>query len=272
MAVAFLTSLVLHPASVFVAQNAFTVFAFSFTKRSSRVRHALLLVSLVGIYAVFPTYVDRLPTRVVASIVAGMTFANVLSYVDWILLCQWSYEGGNVYQKGRSSSRLSDVYNRLRYGFFVNANPRLIGIEPVKNTPAYKTSDPQYIPSRASFLVRKSIIVCACYVILDLATSITNAADNPTRYAVEKIPLFGRWGEVTREEIITKLIGGVGYWAASYCTIQCYMGAWAFLCVACGSDPQFWRPYFGPLSEGYTIRRFWGSVSRVKLTRYGPLG
>lgn len=164
-----------------------------------------------------------------------------------------------------SSSLLESLYQRLRYGYFISSAPRLIGTKyQVKNVPPFKTSNPAYIPSRASFLLRKALTVCVCYLLLDLATSSAKPAENRILYSLDKIPFFSRLGDVSGKEISRKLVEGVGYWTASYCTMQqCYMGAWAFLCVVCGSDPAYWRPNFGSLSEGYTLRRFWGYASRI---------
>ena len=244
-------SFFLHPITFYFVQNALTISAIAFTSPSSPFRFALLPFNLLCVYAIFPTYLDRLPRGVVASIVSGTTFANILQYIELVILSRWSCDQGGPYQ-------------RLQHGYFINSASRLIGTSlQVKNVPSYSTSNRGHIPSRTSFLRRKVLIFCICYTLLDLATSSAKPAENQIHYRLDKIPFFARLGDVTNEEIIRKLVGGVAYWTASYCTMQCYMGAWAFICVACGSDPKYWRPNFGPLSEGYTIRRFWGYVYAI---------
>lgn len=279
----------LHPITVFLIQNAFTIFTIAFTSPSSTIRLALLPLSLASIYVIYPNYLDLLPRGVVASILAGSTFANVLQYVDLVILSRWSLDrkgpsavpeqnklvnGKKQITKGTTDTKddtsgdppspFSAIYQRFQYGYFINSASRLIGTNyQVKNVPEYLTSNPSYIPSRALFLRRKAFIFCVCYLLLDLATASAKAEENHIHYSLDRISFFHRIGEVSSEEIVRKLVGGVGYWTASYCTMQCYMGAWAMLCVVFGGDPKYWRPNFGSLSEGYTIRRFWGFVTKI---------
>jgi hypothetical protein len=281
--------LFLHPVTYFLVQKALTICLVAFARPYHPMRLAVLSFSLVYIYLLLPTYLDKLHYRILVSIVSGTTFSDVLSYLDLIILSQWSFEnGGPVASADLSTKQISNrneivgmaanqatqgsnsgsssanshnraVLQRLRYGYFVNSASRLIGTpHQVKNVPPYSTSHPSYTPSRTIFLFRKFCIFCACYLVLDLATSSANPLDNPVLYDPVKVPLFRRWADVDANEIVRKVVGGVGFWTASYCMIQCFMGMWAFLCVACGSDPQYWRPNFGSMSEGYTVRRFWG--------------
>lgn len=271
----------LHPITFFLIQNAFTISIIAFTRSYHPVRTALLPFYLSYTVLLFPTYLNTLHNVVLASIVSGTTYANLLSYLDRIILSQWSFENGgpaNVPELTKSEQLLSrneiigtaepkadhritseTILQRLRYGYFVNSAARLIGTpQQVKNVPPYSILNPSYIPSRGRFLLRKLAIFCVCYLVLDLATSSADPASNAVVFLPSKIPLFSRWRDVSADEVARKVVGGVAYWAMSYCTIQCHMGAWAFLCVMCGDDPKYWRPYFGHLSEAYTIRRFWG--------------
>lgn len=158
-----------------------------------------------------------------------------------------------------SASSFSVIKRRFQYGYFITSASRLIGTDyQVKNVPNYSTSDPDFIPNRAQFLLRKIWIFCICYIALDLATVSNQSEENASRFNTKKIPFFRRLGEVTDDEIVQRLTASMAHWAVVYCLLQCYMGAWAVLSVALKSDPKYWRPNFGPLSEGYTIRRFWG--------------
>ena len=271
----------LHPITFFFIQNTSTIFILAFTRPYHPLRTALLPFSLIYMFLLFPIYLKTLHSGVLASIVSGTTYANFLSYLDLALLSQWSFENGgpaNIPEptksqqissrneiigaskpKAKEHATSGSFVQRLKYGYFVNSAARLIGTpQQVKNVPAYSTSRPSYIPSRGQFLLRKLTIFCTCYLALDLATSSADPTSNAVLFHPSKIPFLARWRDVTSDEVAQKLVGSVAYWAMSYCTIQCYMGAWAFICVACGDDPKYWRPYFGRLSEGYTIRRFWG--------------
>ena len=278
-----------HPMTLFVLQHAFSIFAIAYTRPYHPIRLAVLPVTVAYLYLLFPAFIDKLHYRVLASIMYGTICANVLTYLDRVILSQWSFEnGGPVSYTNHGTHEISNRNNntgvaqeraiapanskssssktpkgtpllRLRYGYFISSAARLIGTpQQVKNVPAYWTSDPSRIPSRSDFLLRKLLIFCICYFVLDVATSSADPVKNSVLYDPKRIPLFSRWTTVDSEELIVKAVGGVGYWTASYCTMQCYMGLWAFLCVACGDDPRYWRPNFGSLSEGYTLRGFWG--------------
>ena len=278
-----------HPLTLFAVQNAVTIFAIACTRPYHPIRLAVLPCTLAYTYLVIPTFLHKLESRVLASILCGTIFANFLSYLDRVILSQWSFEDGGpvspadlrtkqvssrnkiigvtedqpkapTHSKPFSTNPINGtLWQRLRYGYFINSAARLIGTpHQVKNVPAHWASDPSRTPSPFEFLFRKLVIFGACYFVLDVATSTADPVHNPVLYDPAKIPLFSRWAAVDSEELIRKTVGGVGYWTASYCTIQCYMGMWAFLCVACGDDPQYWRPNFGPLTKGYTLRGFWG--------------
>ena len=278
-----------HPVTLLAVQNVMTIITIAYTQPYHPIRLAILLFILAYTYLLFPTFLHKLEHRALASILCGTIFANILSYVDRVLLSQWSFEnGGPVSPSDLQTKQVSSrnkiigvaqdqaisptqseslsvntfngtLWQRLQYGYFISSAARLIGTpHQVKNVPAYWTSDPSRTPSPVEFLLRKLLIFCVCYFVLDVATSSADPVHNRVLYDVAKIPLFSRWAAVDSEELIRKTVGGVGYWTASYCTIQCYMGMWAFMCVACGDEPQYWRPNFGSLTEGCTLRGFWG--------------
>lgn len=271
----------LNPITVFLMHYALTAFALAFISPSLITRLAIFTLNLVCMYVIYSDYLDSLPSEGVAMLVSQLTFLNFLFYLDFVVLSRWSFDGHGpaiaakqkreiagekestavVRDAARSGpgSAFSAFYRRLRYGSFISSSTRLIGTNyQIKNVPNYVTSNPAYTPSRAAFVLRKTFIFCICYLVLDLATASAKTDENHIRYSLDKVPFFRRWGEVNREEIIRRLIEGVAFWTMTYCTLQCCLSAWETVCVIFGSDPEYWRPNFGPLSEAYTIRQFWG--------------
>jgi hypothetical protein len=236
----------LHPITLYFIQKPYIIYALAFHP-SLPTRLGFLILILICLYASYATYLDKLPRGVVASIASGTTFADVLQYPDLVILSGRSFdddgapvvfEGQTRYPSGAanaeadgtkkakaasvksSASLLSDLYQRLQYGCFISSAPRLIGTKhQVKNVPPYKTSNQAYIPSRTSFLLRKALTICVCYLPFDLATSTAKPAENHISYSVDKIPFFSRLGDVDGAEISKKLVEGAGYWTASYCTM-----------------------------------------------------
>jgi len=184
-------------------------------------RLGFLILILICLYASYATYLDKLPRGVVASIVSGTTFADVLQYLDLVILSGWSFddddapvvvEGQTRYSSGAanaeadgtkkakaasvksSASLLSDLYQRLQYGCFISSAPRLIDTKhQVENVPPYKTSNQAYIPSRTSFLLRKALTICVCYLPLDLATSAAKPAENHISCSLDKFRSLAGW-------------------------------------------------------------------------------
>ena len=81
-------------------------------------------------------------------------------------------------------------------------------------------------------------------------------------FAESQVPIFSRLGDVTVEELVTRLVVCVLYWFAAYVVIQAYFTGWALLSVSSGLDhPALWRPIFGSVGNAYTVRGFWRYIS-----------
>lgn len=77
-------------------------------------------------------------------------------------------------------------------------------------------------------------------------------------YPSDLIPVFRHLREVTKEQPIVRLTTTVVFGIRIACTIEVMYGIVAITCVGLHiSDPKYWRPCFGSLSDAYTLRRFW---------------
>lgn len=74
-----------------------------------------------------------------------------------------------------------------------------------------------------------------------------------------KVPFLTRLNEVTNEEVWTRLVVALSSWTMFYFLLQELFSVPAAIAVILKpSSVAEWRPMFGPVSEIYTMRGFWG--------------
>ena len=249
----------------------------AFSSPTSFLRPCLLPILVICNYALLSTYSSYIPRTPWIAFVSGATLGQLLDYIEKLLLSQWSYEHygpktqsvvmsktekarDNINFSSRQSRLAETFLNRLKFGFWVASSNRYIASPyQSRNVPPYSYSDPSFVPTRSDFLLKKAAILVACYLIIDLLAQGDQPDKNPTLYGANRVMVFTRLDDVTIEELITRTITSVLYWVAGYFVVQGYYTGLAWLSVASGFDrPELWRPTFGPLSQVYTIRGFWG--------------
>ena len=249
----------------------------AFSSPASFLRPCLLPIIVICNYALLSTYSSYITRTPWIAFVSGASLGQLLDYVEKLLLCRWSYEqyGPKTQtvvtqktEKGCDSitfssrrSKLTETFlDRLKFGFWVASSNRYIASPyQSRNVPPYSYSDPSFVPTRSDFLLKNAATLVLCYLIIDLLAQGEHPDKNPTLYGADRVYLFTRLDDVTIEELITRTITSVLYWVAGYFVVQGYYTGLAWLSVASGFDrPELWRPNFGPLSQVYTIRGFWG--------------
>jgi hypothetical protein len=146
--------------------------------------------------------------------------------------------------------------------------PRLIGtplqVKGVPNRPAYYGKvGKNKGPSRVTFLIRQTSIFLWLYLATDM---VTFQADQQT--AEERQKLFGPPGkewefEFTAEHIISRIMFSLISWfIGARCILSMFYAFFSLVSVGTGlSTPSQWPPFMGRVSQSYTVRKFWGSVS-----------
>ena len=249
----------------------------AFSSPSSFLRPCLLPILVICNYTLLSTYSSYITRTPWIGFVSGATLGQLLDYIEKLLLSQWSYENygpktqtvkSQKAEKGWDSnnfssrrSRLGDtILDRLKFGVWAASSNRYIASPyQSRNVPPYSYSDPSFVPTRSNFLLKKAVILAACYFAIDILAQGDQPDKNPILYGVNRVYFFRRLDDVTMEEFITRTITSVFYWVGSYLVVQGYYTGLAWLSVASGFDrPELWRPNFGPLSQVYTVRGFWG--------------
>ncbi|KAH8599967.1 membrane bound O-acyl transferase family-domain-containing protein [Bisporella sp. PMI_857] len=127
----------------------------------------------------------------------------------------------------------------------------------VRNVPNFKDSDPSYVPSRASFLLRKFVTVFLAYGLLDLLTC--QPPPEPWLFTRHQEYFITRLNEVTWKEIQFRIITNLNLWASTYLLTQYVFAIIAFVGVASGVyKTADFPPLEGPVKYTWSIRTWWG--------------
>ena len=269
-----------------------TALIIGFTSSSSKLVRlfGLLLVITAATFAIRTT-LRHVSITLWAGVFAGNASTYVLRYVDLALLDQWTFdEGGPTRKRGslketkkldpverKSNSglapRCGTAGQRLRFGFDVTLNPRQLNTPyQVRNVPAWSSSDPKHVPSRGEFLWRTVINVSLSYLIVDLCSLGAQPERNPILFSSDKIGFFSRLETLGTAEVFLRVLASHILWLNIYCIFRVFHGCLSFLAVGSGiSEVEDWAPPFGPLSEAYSIRRFWGYVETELRSRASTL-
>ncbi|KAM5449419.1 hypothetical protein MaudCBS49596_004900 [Microsporum audouinii] len=256
-----------HPVLLGGAVVASTALVVGFTEPSSIIRTAVTPVLIICSFQCITTSIDYMVRSPWASSVGGYTLTFLLHYFDIALLRGWSFETkGPSIDPGTGQSIPTDTkdkkdsaWERLKFGLGAVCSFRHIGTPyQVRNVPSFSDRDPEYIPSRPRFLLRTGLIFAASYLILDLVTFQVDTEVNLKFFSPRNIPFFARLRVISGEEIVMRIFGTI----ASGLTVTCVQrGSYslvAFLSVLLGiSEPQEWPPYYGSLSQAFSLRQVW---------------
>lgn len=268
-----------------------TALGIGFTSASStQIRSYAFPLVIASAYLANLLIIHHVPSTLWASVLAGNASTYVLRYLELVLIDRWSFDDGGPNRRLLRSSpddekkvREKIVENndnnnrriaaslqpattswrrRLRFGLDVSLNPRLVNTSyQVKNVPRWSQGEPQRVPSRGSFLRRTAFIVLLNYLAVDLSSLGAQPERNAVLFSDQKVALFRRWDSLGPEELVVRALASFMLWLNIYCIFRIFHGLIVLLAVGSGfSKVQDWPPPFGPLSEAYSVRRFWGYV------------
>ena len=262
----------LHPIVLFVISNSIVTFAAAFTDRGSPVRFAALPILAVLSY-IFPWSHRHFvgTTGWTGRVPAGAMFWNIITCFDRLIRRGWDYKhyGPWSYPNDVSQAKSEGKYEtnasnsfpgtRMNFGAEVTGHARGIGcFWEVKNVPYFSKEDPQFVPSRAAFVLVHSITVVSSYYINNITANVSLSQD-PHLLDSNHIPFLTRLPEVTMTELRVRVVATLGYWIVQCCNMQFFYSACALLnAILSPQCIEFWRPLFGSPKDAYTVRNFWG--------------
>lgn len=242
-----------------------------FTQQHSSLRISeIALMTGVGV-AVFSNLHHGMENRGWKTLPAALAISIPLTAIAQLINDRISYNDGRSEACLLKNSRASEYGDKVsasgafgpkqsRFWFAVEQaiSRRRIGTPlQLKAVPPFSTQDPDYVPSRASFLIGTIASLFCCYIIWDVGA--TQAPPDPVLIAPNKQAILSRLGEVTLEELMFRTALTVGYYIQLIAVLKVFPGVFGLVAVASGlSDPAAWPPAYGSLSELYSIRQFWG--------------
>lgn len=267
----------MHPLLPLAGEIYLSIIVIGFTPASGILRAASLPVVAICMWWTVqnsPDYMVRSPW---AALVGGFAASFFFQYVDVALLSKWSFEteGPN----GAISSRIkqttpsfnnkatekqtkapsASALQRSSFALSTLLNFRFIGTpHQVRNTPHFSSRDPNYVPPRGVFLRRTAFTAVISYLVLDALTSGADPETAAKYFSIRNVPLLTRLPDVSYAELGMRLSSTIGLGISMSCVQRGIYSIAAFVCVACGiSEPSSWPPYYGPIMEAYSMRRFW---------------
>lgn len=128
----------------------------------------------------------------------------------------------------------------------------------IKGLPHFSSTDTQWLPSPLLFIVWKIAVLMGCSFLNDYVVDAREAL-NKDLLQPSKVPFLTRLNEVTIEEMWTRFVVALSSWMMFYFLLQVLFSVPAAIAVSLKpSSVAEWRPMFGPVSEIYTMRGFWG--------------
>lgn len=263
--------------------NITVILTIAFTSSSSLFRPAFLPILVIGAYSAVFSCSNFIQPYLWAGFVSGDIVIGLLHYVEVALVSKWSFDAqgptsnassgvklrktSRERQTGGVQTRLrkslwSEIEERLKFGYLVKTSSRNEGTPwIVKNTPPFSSKDAKFVPSRKAFCFQRLAMIVVTFLFFDLLSQQKNPLeDNAQLYSSGRVRIFtGDNQNLTTERILTRLISVVMCWICAALFISSEYSIYAVLSVALHiKDVRQYPPSFGPVSEAYTIRQFWG--------------
>ncbi|KAK6063598.1 tat pathway signal sequence [Seiridium cupressi] len=252
-------------------QHLLAVLVLGLFAADSVLRPAILPLVLILTLCALPLN-NVISHHVVRGLVNFNTVGVFFQYLDCACISRWSYSAGGPTSGAGGQRNLrpepkhdtsnitkvrGNVLARFKFGISLITTWRGAGTPwEVKYTPRF-----EQVPSNARFLVQTALHLAFELLILDalsLPKGGTQGA-NAVTFSWDRVRLLSRLREVSGDEIICRLKTVLGFWVGTYYAIRAMHRILAIVGVVTGlKDPNRWPPMFGPLSQTYTMRRFWG--------------
>ena len=269
---------------LFLAVQIFTsILIIGFTSPSSFIRLALLPCITSCAWLAISGCMKCMVRSSWVALVGGYSISYLYQYLDLALLSKWSFESGgptlgfanrlappsNTKQDKTDNSKdarhtneasvQESWYARLEFGTASMFSFRHIGRPyQVRNVPHFSNLEPNHAPPRSNFLRQTVMTVTISYLVLDILNSAADPDITNKYLSLRKIPFFNRVREITMEELMIRFFTTICLGISVRCVQQGVYSIVALASVGLGfSEPQSWPPLFGPVSEAYSLRKFW---------------
>lgn len=192
------------------------------------------------------------------SILYGTEF--VFEMFDLVCVSRVSYDGN---KHGDSANLPWHLRATMASNWALDAmfNKRGIGRpDQIRNLPVFDRRNPRKAVSRRELLTFRAVRFVLIYIVTDFSSNqVVEDAEIKFAPGKEKILTRLATGDMSGQDI-AEIFGAVaGFGAIGGLSMVACHDLLSILMVGLrGDDTASWPPLFGPISEAYSIRRFWG--------------
>ena len=261
-----------HPISLLGQQLSVIILALGFAPHRSVLTFAVIPILIIYSACIVPRCIAYLHRSSWAALVGGYSTTFLLQYFSMLLVqrrqAPTSRSAFMEVGDGKAAriahrtteTTLEDAWTRIRQGIESAVSfRRSCTPEEVRNVPFFSNEDRKYVPPRAEFLRHHLKLLVFCYLTLDILGLGADPDENAVFFAPEMIPFFARTGEISGAELAMRILCTLGGGLGMFCSQQAVYSIMALIFVGLNvSEPKYWRPLFGSITEAYTLRRFWG--------------
>ena len=264
----------LNPLVLFAGQLLVMILVLGFSTGRSAIRITTIPVLTACCALIVPRCMQFAHRSSWAALVGGYSTTFLLQYIATVISDRHDPSGKSSshepkgYRPPKEVERISkeantSLWERVSSGLEATCSCRWSGTpREVRNVPLFSSQDPSYEPTRAAFLRHHIFLLVSCYLMLDVLNLGADPEKNKIFFAPAMIPFFTRLGQVSGEELAMRIFGTLGSGLGVFCSQQGVYSIVAMIAVGSGlSEPRYWRPLFGSVSEAYTLRRFWRYVA-----------
>ena len=270
----------LNPLILFAVQLLLTIAVLGFSARNSALRLSTIPVLTLCSALIVPRCMQFVHRSSWAALVGGYSTTFLLQYIATILSDR-QYSPAEVSSHKQNGHRSAEeveptsqkqktgVWECVKSGLEATCSCRWSGTpREVRNVPLFSSQDPSYEPTHAVFLRRHFFLLISCYLMLDVLGLGADPEKTKIFFAPAMIPFFTRLRQVSGEELAMRVFGTLGSGLGILCSQQGVYSILALIAVGSGlSEPKYWRPLFGSISDAYTLRRFWRYVASSSTCR-----
>ncbi|MCJ1372279.1 hypothetical protein MMC20_003502 [Loxospora ochrophaea] len=162
---------------------------------------------------------------------------------------------------------------KIRWALALVFDPRW-GI-PRSSLPAFRPSDPAFVPSKRAFIQQRLVTAAWTFVAFRLYQRYPLNYDWDD-FAPPQEHIVGRLGDVTPREVVVRTYTALSFVLPWYWLFTGLQSASSVVGVLLfGEAVEDWPPLFGPMSEAYSLRRyygvFWHKIMRKALVAHSSV-
>lgn len=252
-----------QPAGLFSLAELIGVFSLAFTNADALTLRRIAMSCIIALTTAAYLQIHQLSSSAgVCCMSATFAWAYVFNIHDLLCLSKFQYvKMANASQGANDElkrTRNEKPKSSLLWSLQMQWNLRRIGTSLEVRTPDQISSEVKQSPmTRSKFVIQRAILFLGCLGYMAFS-SLQPRPPAETFGAIKQF-LTGRWLEISREELIMRIVTSIFWYIGITAISQVAYTAFALVFVTTGiSEPESWPAWSGSISEAYSIRQFWG--------------